>query len=309
MADVSASGRLLLVGTPIGNLGDLSQRAAEALAEADVVCCEDTRRTGRLLAFIKERQSRGEVSGGEEFRGEVSGGGSRRRARLMRVDDHTEESAASEVCEMLASGCTVALVSDAGMPSLCDPGQRIVAAAVAAGHAITVIPGPSAGLAALTASGLAATRHVFEGFLPRRGGARAERLQEIAHERRTVVLFESPHRLHACLTDLAEICGGERRAVIARELTKMHEQVIRGTLDELREWADEPVRGEVVVVVEGASAEIAPPADEELEAAIAGALRSGMSRRDAAADIASAYGVPRRRAYELAFAAHARLVP
>lgn len=276
-----SGGRLVLVGTPIGNLGDLSPRASAMLAEADVVCCEDTRRTGLLLART----------------------GSRGGARLLRVDDHTEESAAAEVAAELADGCTVALVSDAGMPSLCDPGRRIVAAAAAAGHSVTVVPGPSAGIAALVASGLPAARHVFEGFLPRRGAARSERLAEIAGERRTVVLFEAPHRLHACLVDLAEACGADRRAVIARELTKMHEQLIRGTLDELREWASKPVKGETVVVLEGARAGSSAPSDAELESAIAASLRSGASRRDTAKDVAHAYGVPRRRVYELVIAA------
>ena len=190
------SGSLVLVGTPIGNLGDLSTRAVEALASADLVCCEDTRRTGRLLAHAG-----------------VNG------ARLRRVDEHTEAEACDEVCELLTAGATVAVVSDAGMPALTDPGARLVAAAAAAGHTVTVVPGPSAGLAALAVSGLPTTRFCFEVFLPRKGRARAERLEQIAREHRTTVLYESPHRLRSCLTDLAEACGPLRRAAVARELT------------------------------------------------------------------------------------------
>ena len=199
------SGALILVGTPIGNLGDLSPRAVEALAEADLVCCEDTRRTGRLL-------ERAEVRG----------------ARLMRVDEHSERGAVAEVCELLAAGANVALVTDAGMPTVCDPGERLVAACVAAGHEVRIVPGPSAAVAALAVSGLPTGRYAFEGFLPRKGRARAERLAEIARERRTVVLFESPHRLRSCLADLAAVCGARRRAAVARELTKLHEEMVRG---------------------------------------------------------------------------------
>ena len=270
------SGSLVLVGTPIGNLGDLSPRAVEALASADLVCCEDTRRTGRLLAHAG-----------------VSG------ARLRRVDEHTEAGASAEVCELLAAGATVAVVTDAGMPALTDPGGRLVAAAAAADHTVTVVPGPSAGLAALAVSGLPAGRYCFEGFLPRKGKARAERLSQIAAERRTTVLYESPHRLRACLADLADACGPDRRAVAARELTKLHEEVARGTLAELCEWAEGPVKGEVAIVVEGAPDDAAAPADEELRAAAEALVAEGMSRRDASAATAAAHGVPRRRVYNL----------
>ncbi|MYB02722.1 MAG: 16S rRNA (cytidine(1402)-2'-O)-methyltransferase [Acidimicrobiaceae bacterium] len=266
----------MLVGTPIGNLGDLSARAVEALASADLVCCEDTRRTGRLL----------------EHAG-VTG------ARLRRVDEHTEAEACTEVCELLGAGATVAMVTDAGMPALTDPGGRLVAAAAAAGHTVTVVPGPSAGLAALAVSGLATTRFCFEGFLPRKGRARAERLELIAGERRTTVLYESPRRLQACLEDLAEACGPQRRAVVARELTKLHEEVVRGSLAELCEWSAEPVKGEVVVVVEGAAEEGPVPTDDQLRAAVEALVSGGASRRDAAASAAAAHGVSRRRVYNL----------
>ena len=270
------SGSLVLVSTPIGNLGDLSARAVETLAAADVVCCEDTRRTGRLLAHAG-----------------ISG------ARLRRVDEHTEAGAVAEVCDMLAAGATVAVVTDAGMPVLTDPGGRLVAAAAEAGHTVTVVPGPSASLAALAVSGLPAGRFCFEGFLPRKGKARAERLAQIAAESRTAVLYESPHRLHACLTDLAEVCGPARRAVVARELTKLHEEIARGTLAELCQWSEGPVKGEATIVVEGAPDVAVEATDEELQAAAAALVAEGMSRRDAAVAAATAHGVPRRRVYNL----------
>ncbi len=270
------SGSLVLVGTPIGNLGDLSARAVEALAAADLVCCEDTRRTGRLL----------------EHAG-VHG------ARLRRVDEHTESDAVEEVGELLANGATVAVVTDAGMPALTDPGGRLVAASAAAGHTVTVVPGPSAGLAALAVSGLPAGRFCFEGFLPRKGRARAERLEQIARERRTTVLYESPYRLQSCLQDLAEACGPLRRAVVARELTKLHEEVVRGSLAELCQWSQGPVKGEVVVVVEGAPDDVTEATDEQLRAAAQALVGGGMSRRDAASAAAAAHGVSRRRVYNL----------
>jgi len=275
-APPAPGGSLVLVGTPIGNLGDLSPRAVQALEAADLVCCEDTRRTGRLL----------------EHAG-VSG------ARLRRVDEHTETEAVPEVCELLAAGATVAVVTDAGMPAVTDPGGRLVAACAAAGHTVTVVPGPSAGLAALAVSGLPAGRFCFEGFLPRRGRARAERLEQIARERRTTVVYESPHRLRSCLGDLAVACGPSRGGVVARELTKLHEEVVRGSLAELCEWASGPVRGEVVIVVAGAAEEHPAAADEELLAAAQDLVAGGMSRRDAAAAAAAAHGASRRRVYNL----------
>ncbi|MDE0162904.1 MAG: 16S rRNA (cytidine(1402)-2'-O)-methyltransferase [Acidimicrobiaceae bacterium] len=275
-APPAPGGSLVLVGTPIGNLGDLSPRAVQALEAADLVCCEDTRRTGRLL----------------EHAG-VSG------ARLRRVDEHTETEAVPEVCELLAAGATVAVVTDAGMPAVTDPGGRLVAACAAAGHTVTVVPGPSAGLAALAVSGLPAGRFCFEGFLPRRGRARAERLEQIARERRTTVVYESPHRLRSCLGDLAAACGPSRGGVVARELTKLHEEVVRGSLAELCEWASGPVRGEVVIVVAGAAEEHPAAADEELLAAAQDLVAGGMSRRDAAAAAAAAHGASRRRVYNL----------
>lgn len=270
-------GVLVLVGTPIGNLGDLSPRAVEALRGADALCCEDTRRTGRLLAHA----------------------GIRRRP-LVVVNEHSEERAIPAVLARLARGERVALVSDAGMPAISDPGERLVARALAAGHAVEVVPGPSAALAALVVSGLPTGRFVFEGFLPRKGAGRSERLAAVAAERRTVVLYEAPHRLARTLADLAAACGPDRRVVVARELTKLHEELWRGTLAEAAAWADErEPPGEMVLVLAGAPAP-GPPSDADVVAALEAELAAGSSARDAARAVAARLDVPRRRAYDLA---------
>ena len=270
-------GRLVLVGTPIGNLGDLTPRAIETLAAADLVCCEDTRRTGRLLQHAGIRA-----------------------AALRVVNDHTEEGAVAEVVQRLGAGETVAVVSDAGMPGISDPGERLVAAAVAAGHVIEVVPGPSAAVTALVASGLPAGRFVFEGFLPRKGSGRSERLAAVAAERRTVVLYEAPHRLARTLADLVDACGGDRRIVLARELTKLHEEHWRGTLaDALERTATVEPRGEYVLVLDGA----APPAeitDDDIIRALADARSMGATTRDAVTEVAASLHLPKRRVYDLA---------
>jgi 16S rRNA (cytidine1402-2'-O)-methyltransferase len=268
---------LVLVGTPIGNLADLAPRAVEALREADAVCCEDTRRTGRLFQLI-----------GID------------RPPFIVVNDHTEAAAVEGVLGRLERGERVVVVSDAGMPGISDPGERLVRAAVRAGHPVEVVPGPSAAVTALVASGLPTGRFVFEGFLPRRGSGRTARLAELAVEPRTVVLYEAPHRLARTLADLVGACGPDRRVVIARELTKLHEEHWRGTLDGATSWAeDASPKGEIVVVLDGA-----PPAPDvdaaAIEAALTGELRDGASARDAAATVARDLGVPKRRAYELA---------
>ena len=275
-ASAAVSGSLVLVGTPIGNLGDLSPRAVEALGAADLVCCEDTRRTGRLLEHAGLKG-----------------------VRLRRVDEHTEAAAIAGVLDLLAGGASVALVTDAGMPALTDPGGRMVAASAEAGHTVTVVPGPSAGLAALAVSGLPAGRFCFEGFLPRKGRARAERLEQLARERRTTVVYESPHRLRSCLEDLVEACGPDRLGVVARELTKLHEEVARGTLADLCEWADGPVKGEVVIVIEGADEDAAGATDDQLRVEVESLVAGGASRKDAVEATAAAHGTSRRRLYNL----------
>lgn len=206
---MSPEGSLVLVGTPIGNMGDLSPRAARELAAADVIACEDSRRTGRLLELA----------------------GLARRPMLV-INDHTEGARTGEVLARLGSGERVAVVTDAGMPGISDPGERLVRAAAAAGFRVEVVPGPSALLAALVASGLPTGRFAFEGFLARKGSARRERLDELAGEQRTVVLFEAPHRLARTLADLAQAFGGDRRVAVCRELTKLHEEIWRGSLAE-----------------------------------------------------------------------------
>lgn len=268
----------MLVATPIGNLGDLSPRAADELRRADAICCEDTRRTGRLL----------ELAGIE------------RSAQLLVVNDHTEAGRIGDVLSRLGRGERVVVVTDAGVPGISDPGERLVRAASDAGFAVEVVPGPSAAVTALVVSGLPTGRFAFEGFLPRKGSGRSERLEEIARERRTVVLYEAPHRLARTLADLAGAAGPQRRVVLARELTKLHEEVWRGTLGEALEHvaAHEP-RGEFVLVLDGAP-EVAAATDEDVRVAVEAALGRGLSARDAALEVAGALGVPKRRAYAAA---------
>ncbi len=268
---------LVLVATPIGNLGDLSPRAVDTLRHAALVCCEDTRRTGRLLQHAG-----------------ISG------ARLLRVDEHTELAAAEQVLSELGRGHDVALVTDAGTPGISDPGERLVRLVLDAGGSVSAVPGPSALVMALVVSGLPTARFTFEGFVPRSGRDRTERLAEIARERRTVVLYEAPHRLARTLADLMEACGPDRRVAVCRELTKLHEQVWRGSLAQAvaRASASEPI-GEHVVVLEGAPP-TPPPDDDEIRARLRAAVAGGASTRDAVAQVAAALGVPRRRVYELA---------
>jgi 16S rRNA (cytidine1402-2'-O)-methyltransferase len=276
-----AEGALVLVATPIGNMADLSQRAVDALRDADAICCEDSRRTGKLL----ERS------------------GIARRAPLLVVNDHTEAGRIGEVLARLGRGERVAVVTDAGTPGISDPGERLVRAASEQGFAVEVVPGPSAAVAALVVSGLPTGRFVFEGFLPRKGGGRSQRLETLATEPRTIVLYEAPHRLGRTLADLAEAMGPDRHVAIARELTKLHEEVLRGTLADALAWAsaNEP-RGEHVLVIDGA-----PPADaatdDEVLDAVRAAMARGLSARDAASEVARTLGVPKRRAYSLAHAA------
>ena len=272
----SMSGRLVLVGTPIGNLGDISPRALEALGQAAVVACEDTRRTGRLLSHF----------------GIAS-------PTYIVVNEHTEGEAAERVLGHVQRGDVVVLVSDAGMPGVSDPGEFLVSKAIEAGVTVEVVPGPSAVLHALVASGLTTSRFVFEGFLPRKGSGRALRLRELADEHRTAVLFEAPHRLAKTLNDLAEVCGGERRIVLARELTKLHEEIWRGSLAEaLTRCGEVDPRGEYVLVLDGAAPR-ADATDDELRQAARESLAKGASKRDAAAAVADVFAVSRKRVYDL----------
>jgi 16S rRNA (cytidine1402-2'-O)-methyltransferase len=272
-------GALVLVATPIGNLGDLAPRAVDELRKADAVACEDTRRTGRLL--------------------EHAGVG---RRPMITVNDHTEAAAVGDILRRVEQGQRIIVVTDAGMPGISDPGERLVRAAGAAGLRIEVVPGPSAAVAALVVSGLPTGRFVFEGFLPRKGSGRRERLAELAGERRTMVLYEAPHRLLRTLEDLATVIDGSRRVAVVRELTKLYEEVWRGTLAGAAERARaaEP-RGEHVVVVEGAPPP-APVEDGDITAALAAARERGLSTKDAVATVAAELAVARRRVYHLATA-------
>ncbi len=274
---MSTAGRVVLVGTPIGNLGDLSRRAVDTLAAADVIACEDTRVTRKLLTH--------------------AGVGGK---RLVALHAHNEAAMAARLVRLAGGGATVALVSDAGVPGISDPGERVVRAAIAAGVDVEVVPGPSAALAALVLSGLPADRFCFEGFLPRKGRQRAARLAAIASEVRTVVVFESPYRLAETLSELTEACGPDRPVALVRELTKVHEEVWRGALGgAVGRVAEQAPRGEYVVVVGGAP----PPAgatEEEVEAALSARMGAGVDRRTAVAEVAASLGVPRRQAYDAA---------
>ncbi len=272
-------GRLVVIATPIGNLGDLSPRAALALGAADVVCCEDTRHSRKLF-------SAGGVA----------------TPRLLAVHKDNEAQRCAEIVDLLVQGKTVALITDAGTPAVSDPGRRVVAEVGAAGFVVESIPGPSAVTAALAATGFSADRFTFEGFLPRKGVERKDRLASIAADERTTVFYEAPSRVAATLADLADACGAERAAVVGRELTKVHEEYWRGALGELATKAGlETQRGEFVIIVAGADPQPSDVHDDVIVAALADALSvRGTSTRQAADEIAEALGVKRNRAYRLA---------
>jgi 16S rRNA (cytidine1402-2'-O)-methyltransferase len=272
------TGRLVLVGTPIGNLGDLSPRAVDALTTADTIACEDTRRTRALLSHLGLPAGR----------------------RLLAVHDHNEAVEVANVLARLDKGERVVVVTDAGMPGISDPGERLVAAAAAANHTVEVVPGPSALIAALVVSGLPTSRFCFEGFLPRKGTPRARRLAEVAADVRTTVVFEAPHRVRQTVADLAGAAGDTRRVAVARELTKMHEEVWRGTLaGAVEHLSTKEPRGEYVVVLDGA-----PPPDPageaDVEAALRARLQDGADKRSAIAEVTAVLGVPKRVVYDVA---------
>ncbi len=266
-------GTLYVVATPIGNLEDVTLRALRVLAEVDQLFAEDTRRTRVLL-------DRHGIA-----------------ARPRSLHAHNEAARGEEVLRELRAGKRVALVSDAGTPLVSDPGERLVAIAAEDGHDVVPVPGPSAVTSALVASGMDATPFTFVGFLPRKAGLRATRLAELAARSETLVLFESPKRLAATLAELREAFGSDRRACVARELTKLHEEVLRGTLAELGErFAEEP-RGEITIVVAGAAAETADV--ESLRPRIEAALEGGQTARDIAASLHRETGAPRREIYRV----------
>jgi 16S rRNA (cytidine1402-2'-O)-methyltransferase len=270
------SGTLVLAATPIGQVADASGRLPLVLAGAAVVAAEDTRRLRRLLDALDVTPT----------------------GRVVSYFEGNEERRTPELLDVLLGGGDVVVVTDAGMPSVSDPGYRLVAAAVTAGVPVTVVPGPSAVTAALAVSGLPVDRFCFEGFLPRKPGERARRLAELATEPRTMVFFEAPHRTAAALSALAEAFGADRPAVACRELTKTYEEVRRGGLGELATWAGDGVRGEVTLVVHGAASRGAPDR-ADVVARVAAWEQQGLSRRDAVAAVAAETGVRRRSVYDL----------
>lgn len=277
MTSDAPTGRIVLAGTPLGRVSDASPGLAAALETADVIAAEDTRRFRRLAADLGVTVS----------------------ARVVSYYEAVEQARIPGLLAEVADGATVVLVTDAGMPSVSDPGYRLVSAAAAAGMTVTAVPGPSAVLTALALSGLPSDRFTFEGFLPRKAGDRARHLAELATERRTMVFFESVHRLDAALAAMVDAFGADRPAVLCRELTKTYEEVRRGPLGEIAAGAAD-VRGEVTLVVAGASAASSAPDAAGLAVAVDELVDAGSTRRDAVTAIAQRYGVPRRIVYAAA---------
>ena len=276
-------GRLVLVATPIGNLGDLSPRAREVLEAADLICCEDTRRTRALLSAMG-----------------ISAGGAH-GDRLLSLHGHNEWARVDRVQECVAGGGTVALVSDAGTPGISDPGTLLVSRLSEAGEEVSIVPGPTSVVAALVISGLPTDRFCVEGFLPRKGGERRDRVAALMADGRTTVLLEAPSRVAATLAELATV-DAARRVAVVRELTKVHEEVWRGTVGDAAEaFMARQVRGEVVVVIAGATP-AGPPSDEAIDDAVRGRLHNGQGEgpRQIALVVAEELGVPRRTVYEAA---------
>ena len=276
------TGTLVLAGTPIGDIADAPPRLAEELTGADVIAAEDTRRLRRL----------------------TQGLGVTPKGRIVSYFEGNEAARTPELVEELLGGARVLLVTDAGMPSVSDPGYRLVAAAVERDVKVTAVPGPSAVLTALALSGLPVDRFCFEGFLPLKSGERLSRLREVAEERRTLVYFEAPHRLDDTLAAMAEVFGAERRAAVCRELTKTYEEVKRGALGALAEWAADGVRGEITVVVEGAPAKGAAEVDDaELGRRVRVREEAGERRKEAIAAVAAEAGIPKRVVFDAVVAA------
>ncbi|MGH2755680.1 MAG: 16S rRNA (cytidine(1402)-2'-O)-methyltransferase [Actinomycetota bacterium] len=269
-------GGLILCATPIGNLDDMSRRAIDTLRDADIVACEDTRRARKLFAHF-----------GLTAKG------------MVVYNEATEERKATDLVKRIAAGRTVVLISDAGMPGLSDPGFRLVTACIAEGLHVGVVPGPNAAIAALVVSGLPPARFVFEGFLPRKKGDRRRRFETLVDEQRTIVFYESPHRIEECLVDLFDVLG-DRPVALARELTKMYEEVRRGSASALIESVRaEPPRGEMVVVVQGAVRDSrVEPSTEELAARARSLMDGGVPRKDALAQVARESDVSKRKVFD-----------
>jgi 16S rRNA (cytidine1402-2'-O)-methyltransferase len=278
---VAVTGRLVLGGAPLGQPGDVGPRLRQAMASADVLAVEDTRRLHRLAADLEVTLT----------------------GRVVTFHESVERQRLPGLMTALADGATVLLLTDAGMPSVSDPGYTLVRAAIDAGVDVTSVPGPSAVVTALAVSGLPVDRFCFEGFLPRKGGERRSRLTALADERRTMVFFESPHRLADALADAAAAFGPVREAAVCRELTKTHEEVRRGPLSALAEWAADGVRGEITLVVAGASPEPVELSPAELAALVAGEEAAGATRKDAIRAVVTRTGLSRRTVYDAVVAA------
>jgi 16S rRNA (cytidine1402-2'-O)-methyltransferase len=274
-------GRVILAAAPLGEVRDASARLSGALAAAPVIAAEDTRRLRRLCADL-----------------DVTPVG-----RIVSFFDANESARLPALLSALRGGEDVLVVTDAGMPSVSDPGYRLVVAAIAEGIEVTVLPGPSAVTAALAVSGLPVDRFCFEGFLPRRAGERQRILAALASEPRTLVFFEAPHRLAATLSDMASVFGATRPAAVCRELTKKYEEVRRGGLGELATWAAGDVRGELTLVVGGAPARSAAPDAAALAAEVAEREAAGQVRKEAIAAVAATYGLPKRDVFDAVVAA------
>jgi 16S rRNA (cytidine1402-2'-O)-methyltransferase len=275
------TGRLVLGGAPLGQPGDVGPRLREAMASADVLAVEDTRRLHRLAQDLSVTPA----------------------GRVVTFHESVERSRLPGLLAALTEGATVLLLTDAGMPSVSDPGYTLVRAAIDAGIEVTSVPGPSAVTTALAVSGLPCDRFCFEGFLPRRAGERRSRLAGLAGERRTMVFFESPHRLAGALADAAAAFGVDRPAAVCRELTKIHEEIRRGPLAALASWAAEGVRGEITLVVAGAAPVVAELSAADLAAEVAAEEAAGASRKDAIRAVVVRTGLPRRTVYDAVVAA------
>ena len=268
---------LVVIGTPIGNLGDISERAIKELREVDLICCEDTRRTGKLLNLLNINP----------------------RPDLEVLNEHTEEKRANEILNHITAGLRVALVTDAGMPGIADPGQYLIKSAIDHEINLEIVPGPTAGIVALIASGLPTSRFVFQGFIPRKGEERQRRIEELARDDKTTVIYESGKRIERTIQDLLNICGDERKAIIARELTKMHEEIQRGTLRHLQtKMSDISTKGEFVLILSGIS-EDHYVSDSLLKEELQEIIGSGKSKRDAVKELTSKYQLSKRRVYDL----------
>ncbi len=277
------TGRLVLGGAPLGQPGDVGPRLRQAMAGADVLAVEDTRRLHRLATDLEVTLT----------------------GRVVTFHESVERQRLPGLLAALADGATVLLLTDAGMPSVSDPGYTLVRAAIDAGVEVTAVPGPSAVVTALAVSGLPVDRFCFEGFLPRKAGERRARLAGLADERRTMVFFESPHRLADALADCAAAFGEVREAAVCRELTKTHEEVRRGPLSELASWAADGVRGEITLVVAGAVPEPVALTPAELAAEVAAEEAAGAARKDAIRAVVTRTGLPRRTVYDAVVAAKA----